>query len=158
MMVLALCEAHGLEPCARALAALARADATVQQRQLDVLEGARARQQIEHLKHKPDLRVAHGRELVTRQAGDVVAVEPVPTGGGAVEAAQEIHECGFARARWAHDRDEFTRLDRYGHAAQRVHRVRAEVVVLREILGRDGRHGLRASGAASRWYPDGSAA
>ena len=51
--------------------------AVVEQRQLDVLERRRPREQVEPLEHEPDLVVPHGGQLVPRQLGDVAAVEDV---------------------------------------------------------------------------------
>src|SRR5882724_623419 len=144
MVMLAVGEAHRLQPGPRALPPLARRDPAVEQRQLDVLERARAREQIEHLEDEADLRVAHGGQLVARQARHVLGVEPVAPRRRAVEAAEQVHEGGLAGARRAHDSDELAGLDRHRHTAQRVHGVRAEVVVLGELLGRDDRHGAQS--------------
>src|SRR5438105_1976035 len=129
---------------ARPRATLARRDSAVEERQLDVLERARPGEQVEHLEHEADLRVAHVGQLVAREARDVLAVEPVAAGRRAIEAAEQVHEGGLAGARRAHDGHEFAGLDRHGDAAQRVHRVRAEMVVLAEVLGRDDRHGAQS--------------
>ena len=58
-----LAEADALERRARALRRSRDADAGVDQRQLDVLERARARQQVEALEHEAELAVAHVGEL-----------------------------------------------------------------------------------------------
>src|SRR5919201_5892774 len=139
-MVLTLGETDGLQPRARTLPTLARRDPAVEQRQLDVLERTRPREQVEHLEHEADLGVAHAGQLIARQSRHVLAVEPVTAAGRTIETAEQVHEGRLARARRSHDRDELARLDRDGDAAQRVHRVRAEVVVLAEILGGDDGH------------------
>jgi hypothetical protein len=142
MVVFALGEAHGGEAGARPLPALAHGHAGVEQGQADVLHRARAREQVELLEHEADLAAADARERVAREARHVLAVEDVPARGGPVETAQQVHEGRLARARGAHDGDEVTGVDLDRHRAQRVHDVRAEVIVLGETVGLDdGRHG-----------------
>src|SRR5438105_5694714 len=58
----------------------------IDQRQLDLLERARARQEVEGLEHETDLLVADGRELVVRHPGHLAAVQDVGAGGGGVQA------------------------------------------------------------------------
>src|SRR5262249_10273101 len=65
--------------------------------------------------------------------GDVFLAEDVATAGGPIEAAEQVEQRGFARARWAHQRDEIALLDRQRHAAQSAHGDRLEVVVLDQI-------------------------
>jgi hypothetical protein len=55
--------------------ALGARDARVEQRQLDVVERGRARQQVELLEHEADLAVADRRERVAVERLDVLAVE-----------------------------------------------------------------------------------
>ena len=49
--------------------------AVVEQRQLDVLDGRGARQQVEALEHEPDRRVPDARQLVLRQLRHVATVQ-----------------------------------------------------------------------------------
>src|SRR5437867_3948778 len=121
--------------------ALARGHTGVEQRQLDVLEGARPGQEVELLEDEADLCVPDPRERVRREAGDVLAVDDVPTGGGRVETAEEVHEGGLAGTRWPHHRDELAGLDGDGNAAEGVDGVRPEVVVLRQAVDGDDRSG-----------------
>src|SRR5213078_434352 len=79
-----------------ASAAIARGHARVLEGQLDVLERARPRQEVELLEDEADLRVPDPGERVRRQAGDILTAEHVAAGGGRVEAAQEVHEGGLA--------------------------------------------------------------
>src|SRR5947199_272886 len=83
----------------RAGAAMACGHARVLEGQLDVLERARPRQEVELLEDEADLRVPDPGERVRRQAGDILTAEHVAAGGGRVEAAQEVHEGGLAGAR-----------------------------------------------------------
>jgi len=109
--------------------------------ELDVLDGARPRQQVELLEDETDLGVPDPRELVGREARDVLAVEDVPARGGRVETAEEVHEGGLARARRAHDGHEVATLDRDRDTAEGMHRVGPEVVVLREPFAQDDGRG-----------------
>ena len=52
--------------------------------------------------------------------GDVLAVEEVAAGGGAVQAAEQVHEGGLAGAGRAHHRHELPGLDAERDSAQRV--------------------------------------
>ena len=72
----------------------------------DVVQGAGAGQQIEGLEHEADLFVAQLGPGIGIQGGDVLAVQPEFSGGGPVEAAQDVHQGGLARTRGAHEGEE----------------------------------------------------
>ena len=112
----------------------------VEQRQFDVVERRRARQQIESLKHEADLPVAHLGQLVPAELGDVAPVEKILAAGRVVEAAEDVHQRRFAGPRWPGRRDELARLDVERHAAKRVDLHFADVVGLGEIADGDDRH------------------
>ena len=97
----------------RARVALAAA-AVVEQRQLDVLERAGARQEIEALEDEAELLVADGGERVLVEAVDAHAVEQVRAVGRRVEAAEDVHQRRLAGAGRAHDGDELARRDGRG--------------------------------------------
>src|SRR5207247_593487 len=88
------------------------------------------------------------------EAGDILAVQDVAAGRGGVETAENVHEGGLPRTGGAHDRDELAALDLDRQAAERVNRVGAESIVLREPFGGDQRHGsaseLERAGRAAR--------
>ena len=86
-------------------------DACVQQRQGDVIEQHCARQQIETLKHESDKSIAKPRELIAGELRGVVAVQQIASLRGRVEAAENVHEGRFARARRTHDRDELALMN-----------------------------------------------
>jgi len=65
---------------------------SVEQRQLDVIEGCSSRQQVEALKHEADLPVADLGELIAREARDVPLLKEVPPASGPIEAAEDMHE------------------------------------------------------------------
>ncbi len=91
---------------ARALVALARGDARVEERQLDVLERARPREEVEALEDEAERPVADLGELVAVEPRDLLAGEPVGAERRPVEAAEDVHQRRLARAGRAHDRDE----------------------------------------------------
>ena len=83
----------------------ARLTPGVGERQLDVGQRARARDEVEALEDEADLAVAQVGELVLVGAADVEAVEPVDAAGRHVQAAEDVHQRALAAARAAHDRD-----------------------------------------------------
>src|SRR6185503_6480715 len=77
-------ETHGLQRLGGALPPIGSGGlARVEQRQLDVLDRGRARQQVEALEHEADLRVAHEREAAQRlhlHLAEVVGLRQVANG------------------------------------------------------------------------------
>ncbi len=66
-----------LERLVGALGALLARHARVDERQLDVVERRRARQQVERLEHEPDFLVPDPRQLVVVHLADLLVVEQV---------------------------------------------------------------------------------
>src|SRR5438034_6261146 len=141
MMVGAILEPDRGQPLARARAPRSGRQPLVDMWELDVFEGARTGQEIVCLEDEPDLAVADPCELRPREAGDILAVQDVPAGRGRVETAEKVHEGGLPRAGGAHHRHELAALDLDRQATERMNRVWAEWIVLREPLGDDQRHG-----------------
>ena len=112
--------------------ALVAADLRVDQRQLDVLQRRGAREEIERLKHEADLLVAHRGQLVIVHRLDRRAVEDVLPGGGAVEAADDVHERRLAGTGGSHDGHVLAVIDDEIDAAQRKDVLRPELVGARE--------------------------
>ena len=112
----------------------------VEQRQLDVVERRRARQQVEALEHEPDLLIAHARQLVLRQLRHVPAVELIDAARRPVETAGDVHERRLAGSRRAGHGHELAGLDVERHAAQRADFVVAHLVDLGEVPHRDYGH------------------
>src|SRR5207248_5646708 len=83
----------------------------VQQWQHDVFECSRTWEQIEALKNETDASIAYVSQFVGRHTADSLAREPVLTARRSIQAADEIHECGFAGARRSHHSYKFTRID-----------------------------------------------
>src|SRR3989442_1551512 len=103
-------EADRFECRHRPLAALL-AVAGVDERHLDVVHGARARNQVIGLKDEADLSIANPGQLVVTERRDVVAIEDVAAGGWLIEAADQVHQAALARARRPHDGDELALRD-----------------------------------------------
>ena len=76
--------------------AFARRHAGVDQRQFDVVQRGGTGQQIEGLEHETDLLVAHRRELVVVEVGNLGVVETVGTEGRRIETAEQVHERRFS--------------------------------------------------------------
>src|SRR6266566_4744274 len=93
----------------------------VQHRQFDVLERRSPGEQIEALKNKTNLLVPNVGQFVAVELGDVGAVEPVATLGGPIQAADDVHQSGFARTAGAHDGDKLAAPHFECYAAHRVH-------------------------------------
>jgi len=139
-----------LERPGRLGTALLRGHARVNQRQLDVVEGTGARQQVEGLEHEPDLFVADPRQFIVGQIAHLLTVEPVFAPRRRVEAADEVHERRFPRTRRAHDGHELVALHLDLDAAQRVHHLAAHVVVARQLVREDDGIGQRRVAGAER--------
>ena len=126
--------------------ALGGGGAVVDEGQLDVVQRGGAGEQVEGLEDEADLLVADAGELVVVELGDVVAVEPVLALGGRVEAADEVHQRGFAGAGGAHDGDVLVVADAEVDAAEGVDLLVAHLVGLPEIVGDDDIAGIRPRG------------
>jgi hypothetical protein len=102
---------HLCERIERSAATLAPRDTGVDERQLDVPERGRPRQQVVRLEDEPDLRAADvcAPRLVERR--HLLAVELVRARCRAVEAAEDAEQRRLARAGTPHDRDELAVAD-----------------------------------------------
>ena len=81
----------------------------VEQRQGDVLDRARAREQVEILKDESDATAPDARERGFVEGRDVDRLEEVPAARRPVEAAEDVHQRRLAGAGCSHDRDELPR-------------------------------------------------
>ena len=116
-------QSHRLQGSDGALVALLigqRLVAVVQQRQQHVLDRRQAGQQVVGLEDKADLPVADAGQLVLAQVAHVLSVQHVGAAGGPVQAAQDVHQRGLARARGAHDGQELAPFHSQVHPPQRV--------------------------------------
>src|ERR1700731_4180961 len=113
MVLPAALEPDSCERLHGAAAALCRTQLAlaVEQRQLHIFERRGARQQVEPLKDESDLLVAHQRYLVVAESRDVLAIEQVLSAGWLIEAAQNVHQSGFAGARGTDHGYKFAPMD-----------------------------------------------
>ena len=93
----------------------------VKHRQLDIFQCAGARQQVEALKHEAKFLVPQLGQLLAVKPGHGDAIEQIVSAGGLVEAAERVHQGGFARAARAHDGHEVAALDVQRDAAHGFH-------------------------------------
>ena len=114
--------------------------ARIDERQLDVLDGVRAREEVERLEDEADLLVADLRQLVVVHRRDLAALQVVRAGRRRVEASDQVHQGGLPGPRRTHDRDVVAALDRQRHAGQGVDdRLRPHLVGFRHVADIDER-------------------
>ena len=112
----------------------------VQQRQLHVLQGAGARQQVEVLEHEADLPVPQPGPLVARHLDDLFALQPIAAAAGVIEAAERVHERRLSRARGAHQGHVLAPVDVQRNALQGMDLDLAERVGLANVVQLNQRH------------------
>ncbi len=143
IVVVPLTEPDGRERRHRALVALGElhlASAVVEERQFDVVERGRAREQVEALEHETNLPVPDRRELVFGHPRHILAVQEVLAAGRPIQAAEDVHERGLAGAGRTRHGDELTLLDVEVRAAQRADDDLTDGVGLEQVPNRDDRH------------------
>ncbi len=136
IVVQSVAEADDLQDLLRAAVSFGRlhlAAAVVKQRQLDVVERRRPRQEIEPLEHEADLLVPRHRELVPRQLGDVLPVEKILAAGRTIQTPDDVHERRLAGARRAGDAHEFAADDVERRPPQRADFDVANLIGLRQV-------------------------
>ncbi len=133
-------QVHCFQRAQGALAALLGGDAAVDHRQLHILHHVELGQQVEELEHEPDLAVANGGKLPRRGVLDHHAVQLDGPLGGRVQAAEDVHQRGFAAAGRADDGDEFTLLDVQRDVVQGADFLLAKAVDLADIAEFDEGH------------------
>ncbi len=107
--------------------------AAVNQRQFHIVQRGSARQQIEGLKHEPDLLVADPRQLVIGHIADQAAVDVVLALRRSVQTTDQVHQRRFARAGRTHDGHVLATLDLDIAAGDRVDLLIAHDVSLPKI-------------------------
>src|SRR3546814_20907564 len=110
-MIPPVLEAHLVERRHRLITARGPRLAAIEQRQLDILERARARQQVEALKHEAEILAPQQRALIAVEPFDMMATEQEFALGRHIEATEDVHRSRLARSRWAHHRDETALID-----------------------------------------------
>jgi len=140
-MASAIGKVHSLQRGQGTLASLFCRDTTVDHRQLDILDDVKLGQQIEELKYETNFAIANGCELAS---GGVLNRQPVEFDGafgGRIQTAQDVHEGGFAAARWADDGDEFAFGNVERDVIERADFLVTETVDFADIAEFDERHG-----------------
>ena len=132
-------ETDFVQRLARARVPLLGRHVPVDQRQLDVLERGGAAQQIEALEHEAQVVAAQQRALIGVHLADGDAEEAIRAGGRRIEAAEDVHAGGLARAARPHHRDELAGTNAQVDAAQRAHFALAFAVDLGDLRQLDDR-------------------
>jgi hypothetical protein len=105
--------------------------------------------------NKKPMRLLRVAAVRRRCRVDRLASEAIVAAGRPVEAAEDVHQRALARARRAHDGDEFAGLDRERDAVQRMHGLIAHRIGLDQIGRFDQRHPpiLRTASAGASNLP-----
>ena len=103
-----------------AAAGFGRRHAAQLQRQGHVLLGRERRQQVERLEDEAHPLAADDRALVVVERGQIDAFEQHLAAAGRFDAAEDVQQGALARARRAHDRQQFALADLEVDAAQGV--------------------------------------
>ena len=94
--------------------------ARVHRRHLDVVARAGAADEVVALKHEAEGLAPHPCQLIAAEAGDIFAHEAIGAAAGSVKTAEDVHQRALARARGAHDGDEFTGVDLEVYALRKL--------------------------------------
>jgi hypothetical protein len=113
-------QADALQGFLDAALALARTEAPIAQRHLDVIVNIQVRNQIERLKYEADFLVAQLRALIVVETAHIGAVEQVFAAGEFLQQARNGQKRRLAGARGARHGDEFAFTHVDGEIAQRV--------------------------------------
>src|SRR5271170_2275285 len=97
MVLLAAVKPDHLDEALGALGAIV-GPAGIEQRQLDIFDSASAGKQVEILEDKADAVATNRGEFLFGERGNVDAFKQVAATGRPVEASDQIHEGGLARA------------------------------------------------------------
>ena len=128
VMVGSISQAQQIEHGHGSLPAFPGAEAGIDQRQLDVLQGAVALQKVEALEDEAEPAIAELSEPFARQTGNILTVELVSAAGRMIETAENVHQGRLARSARPANGDEFSGQDPERYAAQCVHFHRSGVV------------------------------
>ncbi len=126
---------HRLEHFLRTSRPLRRRRSVIDQRKLHIMQRSRSSQQIERLKHKPNLLVANPRQLIVIELRNVMSIQPVLALRRRIQAADQVHQRRFPRTRWSHDRNILVMLDPQVHTTQRMHLLIAHLVRFPKVGG-----------------------
>ena len=111
LMISSVSKADGLQIVIGALLAFFASDTCIDQGQGHIVQGADAGEQVEVLEHEAYFFVARDGQRIVVQGGNFLAVQLVGAGGGAIQAAKNVHQGGFAGTGWSHERGKFPLVD-----------------------------------------------
>lgn len=94
-----------------ALAAFRSAEAEVGEGEFDVVGHINFVDEVEALEHEAYAAFAQLSAFAFAESGHFLAFEGVASGGGVVEEAEDVEECGFAATAGTHDGNEFAGFD-----------------------------------------------
>ena len=134
MVIHALGKPHLREPLFGASSMFGHGNLAVEQGQGDIVQGGCACQQVEVLEHKADLPIAHMRQDITGELRDFLIRQLIATTTGLVKTTEQIHERGFAGARWPHDSNEFASGNIERDPTQGWHKGAAHRVILGQAI------------------------
>src|SRR5216683_1978073 len=139
-MVCPRAQAHHGQGPQRALFSLFCRHPRVDQRQLHIGECCHPRQQVEVLKDKTYLPIAHVSQFTGAHLAHRYAVEPVVAAGGTIQAAQDVHKRRFPRTRWPHNGYELATGYLQVNGAQRWHNSTPQIIVFAQFPHSNNRH------------------
>src|ERR1051326_2176187 len=141
------------QSCHGPLSALFGRDATINHRQLDILNHVQLGQQIKKLEDKPNLAIANRRKLARGSIVDHNAIESNRPGSRSIQAAEDMHQRGLAAARGANDRNELTFVNIELDIIQRANFFIAKAINLTDVAEFDQWHWAILGTATEYWCP-----
>src|SRR5512133_1476833 len=123
-------QADHLQRLACPLQTLILRQSRIQRWELYIFQSSRSRQQIQTLKHEPELPVANACQALLVQLRDIDPVEQIAARAWLIYASEHVPEGRLAASARTHDRYKLPRFDLKINAAQRVHLRLTQFVVL----------------------------
>src|SRR6516165_1321780 len=112
-------QTHTRECVHRRTAASQARHGSVDQRQLDIFQRGRPRQERRQLEHEADVSAPDGRTRVLAQLRDVPSFQGVLARIWPIQQTEEVHEGRLSRTRAAADRNELADLNRERYVGYR---------------------------------------
>ena len=114
-------QAHLLQRFLRPFRAQGGRHPLIDQGQLHVFPGVEGGDQVKPLKDEADLLVAHVGQLPVGQLGHIHPIQMIVPVGGDIQAAEDVHQGGFAGAGRPDDGHELAPVDAQGDPVQGPH-------------------------------------
>ena len=129
----AVLQTHNAQGFRRPLPALLQGNIGIQQRQGHIVHGVHFGHQVIALEDETDVLVPHLGQVVILQVVQVFTVQHIFSGGGYIQAADDVHQGAFAGAGGAHNGDVIPLLYLQAHVFQHPHRLLALDIVLADV-------------------------